>query len=176
MVMVQYIFLSSFSQFRFALETMLQTKFFHPLPISCLTTSSSTTSLSLVSMRYMSASTISSSVTFMLQMHLQTSSPSEFVMRVTVIFGFAISAAGGGGVGFGVGAASALSTSVFRVRLRREMLFVSSIRTCDTFDASVAFSGFALGSSMVAIIVQTTSARQLITMRNMQMFFLMSLH
>ena len=39
----------------------------------------------LVSMRYMSASTISSSVTFMLQMHLQTSSPSEFVMRVTVI-------------------------------------------------------------------------------------------
>ena len=40
--------------------------------------------------------------------------------------------------------------------------FVSSIRTCDMFDASVAFSAStALGSSMVAIIVQTTSARQL---------------
>merc|ERR1719507_791573 len=115
MVMVWYSIFSSpvFHNSNSLLETMLQTKFFHPLPISCLTTSSSTTSLSLVSMRYMSASTISSSVTFMLQMHLQTSSPSEFVMRVTVIFGFAISAAGGGGVGFGVGAASALSTSVF---------------------------------------------------------------
>ena len=39
----------------------------------------------LASMKYMSASTISSSVTLKLQMHLQTSSPSEFVMRVTEI-------------------------------------------------------------------------------------------